>query len=88
MAGDRTPDEAWANVSPMLSYLDPGTGSMIMAAFAAGFSGFVVLIVMYWHRFLGIFSKKHRAQAEAAQAKLVGEANADAEVDADADVKA
>ena len=72
----------------MLSYLDPGTGSMIMAAIAGGFTGFVVLMVMYWHRFLGIFSKKHRAQAEAAQAKLVGEANAGAEVDAHTDVKA
>jgi hypothetical protein len=69
----------------MLSYLDPGTGSMILAAFAGGLAGFVVLMRMYWHRVLGVFSKKHRAQAEAAQAQLVG---ADAEVDADADVKA
>jgi hypothetical protein len=72
----------------MLSYLDPGTGSMILAALAGGFAGFVVLMKMYWHRVLGVFSKKHRAEAEAAQAKLVGEANTDAEVDADADVKA
>jgi hypothetical protein len=69
----------------MLSYLDPGTGSMILAAFASGFAGLFVLLRMYWHRGLGVFSKKHRARAEAAQAQLVG---ADAEVDADADVKA
>ena len=68
----------------MLSYLDPGTGSMIIAAFAGGFAGFGVLIKMYGHRLLGVFSKKHRAQAEAAQAELVGEAaDADAEVDAE-----
>jgi hypothetical protein len=69
----------------MLSYLDPGTGSMILAAVAGGFAGFRVLMKMYGHRVLGVFSKKHRAQAEEAQAQLVG---ADAEVDADADVKA
>jgi hypothetical protein len=28
---------------------------------------------MYSHRFLGLFSKKHRAQAEAARAELLGE---------------
>ena len=60
----------------MLSYLDPGTGSMIMAAFAGGFAGFV-LLKMYGHRFLGVFSKKHRVQAEAARAELVTEADAD-----------
>ena len=69
----------------MLSYLDPGTGSMILAAFAGGLAGFVVLMRMYWHRVLGVFSKKHRSEAEAARAQLVGDA---AEVDADADVKA
>jgi hypothetical protein len=57
----------------MLSYLDPGTGSMIAAAFAGGAAGFSVLIKMYWHRFAGLFSKKHRAQADAARAQLVGD---------------
>jgi hypothetical protein len=64
----------------MLSYLDPGTGSMIAAALAGGVAGVFVFFKMYWHRFLGVFSKKHRARAEEAQAQLVA--------DADADVKA
>lgn len=56
----------------MLSYLDPGTGSMIAAAFAGGAAGVGVLFRMYGHRLLGVFSKKHRHQAAAAQAELVG----------------
>jgi hypothetical protein len=62
----------------MLSYLDPGTGSMIVTAFAGGFAGFVVLVKMYGHRFLGVFSKKHRIRAEEARAELLAEADADA----------
>jgi hypothetical protein len=41
----------------MHAYLDPGTGSMIAAAFAGGAAGVGVLAKMYGHRFLGIFSK-------------------------------
>ncbi len=73
-------------VSPAYAYLDPGTGSMIMAAFAGGFAGFGVLLKMYGHRFLGIFSKNHRVQAEEARASLVPEADAELDADADADV--
>jgi hypothetical protein len=64
----------------MLSYLDPGTGSMIMAALAGGVAGMFVFFKMYWHRFLGVFSKKHRAQAEEARAQLVSDADTDATV--------
>ncbi len=58
----------------MLSYLDPGTGGMIAAAFAGGIAGFGVLLRMYSHRFLGLFSKKHRLQADEARAGLLGDA--------------
>lgn len=57
----------------MLSYLDPGTGSMIAAAFAGGMAGFGVLVRMYGHRIAGVFSKKHRAEAQAARAELLGD---------------
>lgn len=50
---------------------------MIAAAFAGGFAGFSVLLKMYGHRLLGVFSKKHRLQAEAVRAELVAEADAD-----------
>jgi hypothetical protein len=68
----------------MLSYLDPGTGSMIAAALAGGVAGMVVFFKLYWHRFLGVFSKKHRAQAEAARAQLVGDHDADADANVSA----
>ena len=55
----------------MLSYLDPGTGSMIAAAFAGGAAGFGVLMRMYGHRLLGVFSKKHRMRAAAAASLVV-----------------
>jgi hypothetical protein len=45
---------------------------MIAAAFAGGIAGFGVLLRMYGHRLLGVFSKKHRSKAEEAQAELVG----------------
>jgi hypothetical protein len=82
VAPDGTARERCANVGSMLSYLDPGTGSMIAAALAGGAAGFVVLMKLYWHRVLGVFSKKHRAEADAAKAQLVGDQNADADVNA------
>jgi hypothetical protein len=59
----------------VLSYLDAGTGSMIVAAFAGGAAGIAVLMRMYGHRILGVFSKKHRTKAEEAKAQLVGESD-------------
>ena len=52
----------------MLSYLDASTGSMLMAAFAGGAAGIGVLVRMYGHRILGVFSKKHKVQAEESSA--------------------
>jgi hypothetical protein len=56
----------------VLTYLDAGTGSMLAAAFAGGAAGIGVLLRMYGNRILGVFSKKRRAEAEAARAELVG----------------
>lgn len=56
----------------MLSYLDAGTGSMLMAAFAGGAAGIGVLARLYGHRILGVFSKKHKVQAEETFGELMG----------------
>ena len=61
----------------MLSYLDATTGSMVMAAFAGGAAGIGVLARMYGHRILGVFSKKHKAQAEEDFHDLMGKTSAD-----------
>ena len=57
----------------MLAYLDAGTGSVLLAAFAGGAGGIAVLGRIYWHRLLGILSKKHRQAAADASAELVGD---------------
>ena len=66
----------------MLSYLDAGTGQMIVAALAGGVAGVGVLFKMYWHRVLGVFSRKHRTTAEQAQLDLLGVDAEDATADA------
>ena len=61
----------------MLSYLDAGTGSMLMAAFAGGAAGIAVLVRLYWHRMLGVFSKKHKVAAEDTFGDLMGKTPTD-----------
>lgn len=61
----------------MLSYLDASTGSMLMAAFAGGAAGIGVLARLYGHRLLGVFSKKHKAQAEDTFGELMGRGSTD-----------
>lgn len=45
---------------------------MIAAAIAGGGAGVAVLFRMYWHRMLGVFSKRHRVAAEETAARLNG----------------
>jgi hypothetical protein len=59
----------------MLAYLDANSGSMIIAALAGGFAGLAVLFKFFGHRLLGLFSRKHRAEAAAARAALVDDAD-------------
>ena len=61
----------------MLSYLDVTAGSMLMAAFAGGAAGIGVLGRMYGHRILGVFSKKHKTQAEDSFHELMGNSPSD-----------
>jgi hypothetical protein len=55
----------------MFAYLDAGSGSMLAAAVAGGAAGIAVLFRVYWHRFLGLFSRKHRTAADEAASELV-----------------
>ena len=48
-----------------------------MAAVAGGAAGIAVLFRLYWHRFLGVFSKKHKAQAEDTFGELMGKQSPD-----------
>lgn len=44
---------------------------MLAAAVAGGAAGIAVLFRVYWHRFLGLFSRKHRTAADEAASELV-----------------
>lgn len=65
----------------VVAYLDAGSGSMLLAAIAGGLAGITVLVRLYWNRFLGLFSKRRRAAAEAAQAELMGSGSSPATLD-------
>lgn len=56
----------------VVGYLDPGSGSMILAAIAGGLAGVAVLLRLYWNRFLGLFSARRRQAAEEARSELLG----------------
>jgi hypothetical protein len=47
----------------ILSYLDPGSGSMIASAIAAGFAGIVIVFKVGARRVTGTFSRKRRRAA-------------------------
>ena len=57
----------------VFAYLDAGSGSVLVAALAGGLAGIALLLKLYWHRILGVVSPKHRRNADAAKAKLVGD---------------
>jgi hypothetical protein len=50
----------------ILGYLDPGSGSMIASAIAAGFAGVVVVFKMGARRAVGFVSPKRRKAASEA----------------------
>ena len=58
-------------MEPILAYLDAGTGSVLIAAIAGGAAGVAVLGKLYWNRFLGVFSKSRREEAERARTELL-----------------
>jgi hypothetical protein len=70
----------------MLSYVDPGTGAIFMTALAGGVAGFAVFFKIYYHRILGVFSKKHRVRYEQATTDLMGEEVTNPTADHDATV--
>lgn len=51
----------WANSA--LAYLDPGTGSMVLQLLLGGIAGAVVILKLYWRRFVGLFRGNTRDEA-------------------------
>ncbi len=46
----------WA---PAHAYIDPGTGSALIAALVAAFAAIYTTAKLYWHRFVGLFGSKN-----------------------------
>lgn len=55
----------------ILSYLDPGTGSIIIQSIVAGLLGIAVAIKLFWQRIVGFFRfrKSGPAGVEKAETK-------------------
>ncbi len=47
-----------------LAYLDPGTGSMLLQLLLGGIAGAVVILKLYWRRFVGLFRGPAREESE------------------------
>jgi len=50
---------------PAYAYLDPGSGSMILQLLLGGVAALVVILKLYWNRFLSLFGigkKKRKIQ--------------------------
>jgi hypothetical protein len=47
-----------------LAYLDPGSGSMLMAAVVAGFAGVAVAVRVWWRRLTGRLRRPGPTDAE------------------------
>ncbi len=49
----------------LIGYIDPGTGSIILQAIAAGIIGGAVAVKLFWHRILAFFGLKKRNKQDA-----------------------
>ena len=47
-----------AFATPAYAYIDPGTGSALVAALVAAFAAAYAYIKHFWHRFIGLFTSK------------------------------
>ena len=46
-------------LAPAHAYIDPGTGSALIAALVAAFAAIYTAVKLYWHRFVGMFGSKN-----------------------------
>ena len=50
--------------STAYAYLDPGAGSMLLQILLGGLAGLVVILKLYWRRFLAMFGIGKRKKEE------------------------
>ena len=50
--------------SPAYAYLDPGSGGLLLQLLLGGVAGMVVIMKLYWHRFLVLIGRKEPVVSE------------------------
>lgn len=50
--------------SSAYAYTDPGVGAMLTQIIFGGSAGVLVIIKLYWHKVMALFSKKHRISGQ------------------------
>ena len=49
----------------VVAYLDPGTGSMVLQFLVGGILGSILIIKLFWRRFVSFFTGKDATEASA-----------------------
>ena len=57
------------STQPAFSYLDPGTGSMLLQVLLGGVAAVVVGVKFYWHKICSLFGFGPKPEAEEEQAE-------------------
>ncbi len=55
---------------PAYAYLDPGSGSMLLQLLLGGIAGAVVVLKLYWQRFVSLFGNKQAKDSPAPPSEL------------------
>jgi len=49
---------------PAYAYLDPGSGSLLLQVLLGGMAALVVILKIYWNRFLSLFGRDKKNKEE------------------------
>ncbi len=56
-----------------LTYMDPGTGSMLLQLILGGVAGLFVIIRLFWHRILALFGIRREQPASEPESEVEDE---------------
>ena len=48
--------------APVMAYIDPGSGSLLLQLILGGVAGLFVILKLYWHRFLAVLGIREKAE--------------------------
>ena len=50
--------------TPVYAYLDPGAGSMLLQLLLGGIAGVIVILKLYWQRFVSLFRRDSQKETK------------------------